>query len=117
MILPNQGSSLFEDSFLNRTPRDNCFISGYEGPNESFQDFPNKAWNLISMVKLSDPDDETGTRGSSYKFAMLNSPEISHLWKNSHKSQLVKPILVKPVVLERGQTRLPQYKIPDTEEQ
>ena len=33
------------------------------------------------MVKFSDPNDETGTRVSSYKFAMMNSPEISHLGK------------------------------------
>ena len=37
-------------------------------------------------------------------------------WKNAHKSQLVKPILVKPMVLEREQTRLPQYEILDIEE-
>ena len=38
-------------------------------------------------------------------------------WENSHKSQLVKPILLKPAVLERGQTSLPQCKVLDTEEQ
>ena len=40
-----------------------------------------REWTLISMVKFSYPDDETGTHGSSYKFTMLNSPEISHLGK------------------------------------
>ena len=34
MIPPIQGSSLSQDSSLNRTPRENCYISGYEGPNE-----------------------------------------------------------------------------------
>ena len=61
---------------------------------------------LLSMVKVSDLDDETGTCGSPYKFAILDSSEISHIGK-THKSQLVKPILLKPVVLKREQARLP----------
>ena len=82
MIPPNQGSSLFQDSSLNKTPRDNRYISGYEGPNEIYQDVTDKSWTLIYVVKVSNPDDETGTRGSPYKFVMLNSPEIRHLGKN-----------------------------------
>ena len=81
MIPPNQGSSLFQDSSLNRTPKENCYILGYEGPNAISQDVPNRAQNLISLVKVSDLDDETVTRGSPYKFFMMNSPEISHLGK------------------------------------
>ena len=38
------------------------------------------ARNLIYLVKFLDPEDET-TRGSSYNFAMLNSPETGHLGK------------------------------------
>ena len=56
MIPPNQGSSLSHDSSLNRTPRENCYISGYEGPNEILKDVPNRAWTLLSAVKFSDPD-------------------------------------------------------------
>ena len=37
-------------------------------------------------------------------------------WENDHKSKLVKPILMKPIVLEQGQMRLPKYKILDIEE-
>ena len=37
-------------------------------------------------------------------------------WENSHKSQLVKSILLKNAVLERGQMRLPQREVSDTEE-
>ena len=33
------------------------------------------------MVKISDPEGETVTRGSPYKFVLLNSSEISHLGK------------------------------------
>ena len=82
MIPLNQGSILFQDSSLNMTPRENCYISGYKGPNEISQDVPNRTWNLIYVVKFSDPDDETRTCGSLYKFSILNNPEISHLGKN-----------------------------------
>ena len=60
------------------TPMENHYISGYEGPNEISQDVPNREQTLISVVKFSGPGGETMTRGSLYKFSMLNSPEISH---------------------------------------
>ena len=81
MIPPNQGSNLSLDSSVNRTPRKNCYISGYEGPNEILQDVPYKVRTLIYLVKFSDLEGETMTRGSLYKFVMLNSPEIRHLGK------------------------------------
>ena len=34
------------------------------------------------MVKYSDPEGEIVTRGSPYKFSILNGPEISHPGKN-----------------------------------
>ena len=82
MIPPNQGSNLFQDSSLKMTPRENCYISGYEGPNEISKDVKYREWNLISMVKIYDPDDETCTCGSPCKFAILNNLERSHLGKN-----------------------------------
>ena len=103
MIPPNQGYSLSLDSSLNRTPRGNCYILGYKRPNENFQDVPDRAWNVISVVKISEHEGETVTCGSPYKFTMVNSPEIIHLG-----NQLVKPILIKPIVLQRGEERLPQ---------
>ena len=60
---------------------ENCYILGYEGPNEISQDVPERARTALSVVKISDPKDETVTRGSPYKFSLLNSPEISHLGK------------------------------------
>ena len=81
MIYPNQGSSLFHDSSLNKTPRENYYISGYQGPNEIYKDFPERAWNLISVVEFADPEDEPVTFGSLYNFAMLNNPETGHLGK------------------------------------
>ena len=81
MIPPNQGSSLSQDSSLNKTPGENFYISGYEGTNEKFQDVPHRVQTLISVTKVSEPKGEIVTRDSLYKFAMLNSPEISHLGK------------------------------------
>ena len=81
MIPPNQGSSLSMDSSLNKTSREIRYISGYEGPNESLQDVPNRAWTILCLVKISYLEGEIVTRGSPYKFAMLNSPKISHLGK------------------------------------
>ena len=63
------------------THRENCYISGYEGPNEIFQVDTDRTQNACSMVKILDPEGETVTHGSPYKFIMLNSPEISHLGK------------------------------------
>ena len=62
-------------------PRENCYILGYEGPNEISQDFIDREQTLIPVVKVSDPYDETLTCGSPYNFTMLNSPETSHLGK------------------------------------
>ena len=63
------------------TPRENCNISGYKDANEILQDVLDRARTVLSVVKGSDLDDETGTCGSPYKFATLNSPERCHLAK------------------------------------
>ena len=81
MIPPNQGSNISQDSSLNRKHRENCYILGYEGANEILQDVLDRTQNLIYVVNISDPNDETMTLGSLYKFSMLNSPEISHIGK------------------------------------
>ena len=77
----NQGSSLFQDLSLNRTPRENWNNLGYKDTNEILQDVTDREWTFFSMVKVSDPEGETVTRGSPYNFAMLNNPETSHLGK------------------------------------
>ena len=81
MIPPKQGSSLSQNSSLNGKPRENCHISGYEGPNENFQDVPDREKTVHSVVNVYDLEGEIVTCGSMYKFAILNSPEISHLGK------------------------------------
>ena len=59
-------------------PGENCYISGYEGPNEISEDVPERARTVLSVVEVSNPEDETVTCGSPYNFAMLNNPEIIH---------------------------------------
>ena len=81
MIPTNQGSILSLDSSLNRTHRENFYISGYEGPNEILQNVLDREQALISVVRSSDLEDETVTRGILYKFAILKSPERHHLGK------------------------------------
>ena len=81
MIPLIQGSSLSQDSSINMTPWDNCHISGYEGPNEISQDFPDRSRTIIYVVKVPDLENETMTRGSPYNFPMLSSPETSHIGK------------------------------------
>ena len=73
---------LFQNSTLNKSPGENYYTSVYEGPNEISQDVAYREHTVVSLVKVSDPKGETVTRGSLYKFSMLNSPDISHLGKN-----------------------------------
>ena len=81
MILRNQGSNLTQDSSLNKTPGENCYISGYKGPNEISQDFLEWKLTILAVIKFSDSEYETMTRGCPYNFAMLNSLETGHLGK------------------------------------
>ena len=73
--------SPFQDSSLNMTPGENCYISGYKGPNEIYEDVLEIKQTLIFVVQVSDLEDKTMTRGIPYNLAMLNSPEIGHLGK------------------------------------
>ena len=81
MIPPSYGSSLFQNSSLNRTPVENFYSLGYRGPNGIYEAVPKRARNLISMVWISYPEDEIVTRGSPYNFTVLNSPVTGHLGK------------------------------------
>ena len=60
---------------------ENYYILGYEGPNEISEDFTERAWTLIFLFQVSDPEDETVTHGILYNFAMLNNHETGHLGK------------------------------------
>ena len=54
---------------------------GYKGPNEILEDFTERARTVLSVVRVSDSEDETMTREIPYNFAVLNSPVTSHLGK------------------------------------
>ena len=74
---------------------------GYRGPNGIPKDVPEREWNLISVVRISDSEDEPVTRGMPYNFSILNSLVNRSPWEKDHKSQIVKPILMKPMVLDQ----------------
>ena len=86
---------------------------GYRGPNGIPEDVPEREQNLISVFQISDSEDEPVTRGMPYNFVVLNSPVTGHLGKKDHKSQMVKPILMKPMVVDQGHMRFPYDKISD----
>ena len=81
MIPPTQGSSLSQNSTLNKRPRENCYISGQEGPNEILKNVSDRECNVVCVVKVSDPEGETVTCFIPYKFAMMKSPKIRHFRK------------------------------------
>ena len=54
---------------------------GYKGPNEIIEDAPKRPWTVLSVVRISDLEDETVTRGTLYNFVVLNSPVTGHLGK------------------------------------
>ena len=81
MIPPSYGSNLFKNSSLNRTPGENRYSLGYLCPNGIPEDVPKISQNLISMVLISELEDEPRTHGFSYNFTVLNSPVTGHLGK------------------------------------
>ena len=80
---------------------------GYRGPNKIPEDVPEREQTLILLVRILDSEDEPVTRGMLYNFVILNSLVIGHLGKKDHKSQLVTPIIMKPIVLDQENDRLP----------
>ena len=55
---------------------------GYRGPNGILEDVLERAWTLIYLVQILEPEDEPVTRGMSYNyFTVLNSPVTGHLGK------------------------------------
>ena len=80
---------------------------GYRVPNGIREDVLEIARTILSVVQIFEPEDEPVTCGMPYNFTVLNSPLIGHLGKNDHKYQLVKLILMKPIVLEEGHVGLP----------
>ena len=63
------------------TPGENSNLLGYKGPNEILEDVLEREMTLISVVQVSDLEDETRTRGSLYNLVVLNSLVTGHLGK------------------------------------
>ena len=53
---------------------------GYRG-NGISEAVLERAWTVLSVVRSSDPEEETMTRGSPYNFTVLNSLVTGHLGK------------------------------------
>ena len=62
----------------------------------------------VSLVPVSKAEVKTVTRGIKYKFVILNSPKINTLWENCHHFFLPYHNLMKPIDLERGDSRIPK---------
>ena len=54
---------------------------GYRGPNGIPKDFPEIKYTIVSVVQISEHEDEPMTRGSRYNFTVLNSAVTGHLGK------------------------------------
>ena len=80
---------------------------GYRGPNEIPKDVPERAWTIPLVIRRLESEDEPVTCGIPYNFAVLNSPATGHLGKRIINTKMVKPILMKPMVLDQGHARLP----------
>ena len=63
------------------TPWDNFHILGYRGPNGTPKDIPERAQNVILVVRILDSEDELVTHGMTYNFTVLNNPVTGHLGK------------------------------------
>ena len=56
---------------------------------------------VVSFISISEPKDETVTRGKLYKFALLNQSIIRSSWEIEYKVVLKNPNQVRPVAFER----------------
>ena len=71
---------------------------------------------VVSYVSISEPKEETMTRGTSYKFALLNQSIIRSLWEIGHNFVLKNPNQVKNVAFERRLRGILKGKILDIED-
>jgi len=62
-------------------------------------------------VPFSEPKVERVTRGTSYKFALLNKSILRSSWEIWHNSSLENPILIRLVELEILLRGVPQEEI------
>ena len=67
-------------------------------------------------LSISEPKEETVTRGKSYKFALLNQSIIGSLWDIGHNFALKNPNQVRPVTFERSLRGILKGQISDIED-
>ena len=60
------------------------------------------AWTLVFDISISEPKEETVTRGKSYKFTLLNQSRIRSLWEIGHNFVLENPNQVRTMEFERS---------------
>ena len=58
-------------------------------------------WTIVFGILISEPKEETGTRGKSYNFSLLNESIIRSSWEIGHKFVLKNPNQVRPMEFER----------------
>ena len=73
-------------------------------------------WTIVSCVSISELKEEAMTRGTSYKFSLLNQSIIRSLWEIGHNFGLKNPNQVKPMAFERRFKVLLHGQISDTKD-
>ena len=73
-------------------------------------------WTVVLGISISEPKEETMTRGNLYKFALLNQAIIKSLWEIGHNVVLKRPNQVRPIAFKRGFRELPHGLISDIED-
>ena len=71
---------------------------------------------IVCSLSISEPKEETVTRGKSYKFALLNQSKIGSLWEIGHNLALKNPNQIRPVAFERRFKGLLEDRISDIED-
>ena len=69
----------------------------------------------VSLVLGSEVEVKIVTCGTQYKCVILNSPKINTLWENCHHFFLPYQNLMKPIDLEREDSRLPKVSFSNLE--
>ena len=116
MIPPSYGSSLFQNSSLNKTPGENRYSLGYLGPNwipedvsKNFMDC--KFYGMNIRLRRLTSDTWHAIQLRCFEQSCNRSP-----WEKDHKSQMVKPIMMKLVVFDQEHSMLPKWEISNIEE-
>ena len=73
-------------------------------------------WTVVFSLSISEPKEETVTRGKSYKFSLLNQSKIGSLWEIGYNFALKNPNQIRPMAFERSFRRLLQGLISDIED-